>query len=187
MKFKSYTINNIIFICLLGIIWGFIYTSSDLLYNLLTLALTPVGFGPLANDIVLGLWCMAGPLTGFLIRKPGSSFLGEFLSSLMETFFMAQWGMANIISGFVQATGSEAGFFLTGYRYYNFFTLTLTATTTTIFSFAYDYFKNGYNLFPFSRLIIYFIVRWFSLFLFSAVLVSQILKLVQKADIIHDY
>lgn len=109
---KKLHVRDIILIALIAIIFGFIYLASDGLYNALTALLTPIGYGMLANDIMMGIWCMAGPLAGFLVRIPGSAFLGEFLGSCVELIAGEQWGAVNLISGAVQGLGSELGFTL---------------------------------------------------------------------------
>ena len=181
---KRINLNDIILMALIAIFFGFIYIASDTLYNLLTLILTPIGYGPLANDITIGIWCMAGPISGFIIRKPGSAFLGEFLSSCIETFIMAEWGVVNLISGFFQGLGNELGFTLTGYKHYNFFTLFLAATTTTIVTYLYDFYKNGYNHFSPSNVLFYFIVRWLSMIVFCCIFVKLIINLLEKSHVI---
>lgn len=183
---KKIHVRDIILIALIAIIFAIIYVASDNIYNFLTLALTPLGYGPMANDITMGIWCMAGPIAGFLVRLPGSAFLGEFLGAALETFMMAQWGAANLISGLVQGIGNELGFTLTGYKVYNTFTLFLSATTTTILTYAYDFFKNGYNQYPIYKMFIYFGVRWISMIIFCCILVKLIINLLEKAHVLKN-
>lgn len=180
---KKLHVRDIVFIALIAIIFGFIYVASDNIYNFLTMILTPIGYGPLANDITMGIWCMAGPLAGFIVRLPGAAFLGEFLGACVETFAMAQWGAINFLSGAIQGIGNELGFSLTGYKHYNWFTLFLSATTTTIVTYLYDFFKNGYNQFSPFNMVLYFVVRWVSMFLFTGVLVKLIINLLDKAHV----
>ena len=166
---KKLHVRDIILIALIAIIFGFIYLASDGLYNVLTALLTPVGYGMLANDIMMGIWCMAGPLAGFLVRLPGAE----------------QWGAVNLISGAVQGLGSELGFTFTSYRRYNWFTLFLSATTTTIVTYLYDFIKNGYSYFSTFNMIFYFVVRWLSMLLFTCVLVKLIINLLVKAHVVQ--
>ena len=181
---KKIHVNDVVLITLIAIVFGFIYIASDTIYNILTLVLTPVGYGPLANDITMGIWCMAGPIAGFLLKKPGAAFLGEFLSSCVETFIMAEWGIANVISGFMQGVGNELGFTLSGYKIYNWFTLFLSATTTTIVTYFYDFFKNGYNHFTIFNIWFYFFVRWLSMIVFCCLFVKLIIKLLEQVDVV---
>lgn len=183
---NKFHVRDVILLTLVAVVFAIIYIASDNIYNLLTLLLTPIGYGPMANDITMGIWCMAGPVAGFLIRLPGSAFLGEFLGALVETFLLAQWGSANFISGLVQGIGNELGFTLTRYKLYNTFTLFLSATTTTIVTYAYDFFKNGYNQYPLDKMAIYFGVRWLSMIVFCCIMVKLIINLLEKAHVIKN-
>ena len=123
---QHFHLRDIILLALIGIIFAVIYFGADFIYNALTVALSPIGYGPAANDITMGIWCMAGTLSGFLLRKPGAGFLGEFLAAAIETFMNGQWGAANFISGFVQGVATELGFTVTGYKIYNWLTVVTT-------------------------------------------------------------
>ena len=104
--FHQFHLKDIILLAIIGIVFGVIYLATGLLYNGLTIALTPFGYGPMANDITLGIWCMAGPLAGFMLRLPGASFLGEFLSAVVEMLLGDQWGVTTLLSGLVQGIGT---------------------------------------------------------------------------------
>lgn len=183
--FRRFHLKDIIFIAIIGILFGLIYLATGLLYNGLTVLLTPFGYGPMANDITLGIWCMAGTLTGFLLRLPGAAFLGEFLSSFIEMLLGDQWGAVNLLSGLVQGIGTELGFTLTFYRVYNWLTIVLTTTTTAIVTFAWDWYRNGYQHFTSQMLVNLAIVRWLSIFLFAGVLVKLIINLLDRAHVIQ--
>lgn len=182
--FHQFHLKDIILLAIIGIVFGVIYLATGLLYNGLTIALTPFGYGPMANDITLGIWCIAGPLAGFMLRLPGASFLGEFLSAVVEMLLGDQWGVTTLLSGLVQGIGTELGFTLTLYKIYNWVTLLLSATTTTILTFAWDWFRNGYSHFPFSMLIVMLIVRWLSMFFFTGVLVKLIVNLLNRSHVL---
>lgn len=183
MKFH---LKDIILLALISIIFGVIYFAAGFIYNALTLLLTPIGYGPMANDITMGIWCMAGPLAGFILRLPGASFLGEFLGAAIEMFLGEQWGAANLISGFVQGVGTELGFTITTYRLYNWLTVLAVTITTTIVTFAWDWVRNGYSHFAPHMLIVMFIVRLLSIFIFSGVLNKLIINLLSRAHVIKE-
>ena len=150
---KQFHLQDIILITMIALIFGAIFVGTDYLYNVLTIAV-----GPFANEILFGLWIMAGPLAGFMLRIPGAGFLGEFLAAVGEMFFGGQWGASTLISGAVQGIAVELGFTLTGYRFYNWLTLTLSTLTSTIITFGWDMFRNGYAAFSPRLLVILFIV-----------------------------
>ena len=182
---KGFHLRDIILLALIGIIFGVIYFAAAFVYNGLTLLLTPIGYGPLANDITMGIWCMAGPLAGFMFRLPGASFLGEFLGATVEMFLGDQWRAANLISGAVQGIGTELGFTLTGYRIYNWLTIILVTAATTIVTFAWDWFRNGYSQFAAHMLVVMIIVRFISIFLFAGVLNKLIINMLARAHVIR--
>ncbi|WP_076459804.1 ECF transporter S component [Limosilactobacillus caccae] len=177
-------LRDIILLALIGIVFGVVYFAAGFVYNGLTVLLSPIGYGPMANDITIGIWCMAGPLAGFLFRLPGSAFLGEFLGATVEMFLGDQWGAATLISGFVQGIGTELGFTVTFYKIYNWLTIVMTTVMTTLVTFAWDWFKNGYSHFSGQMIIILLIVRFISVFIFSGILVKLIANLLQRAHVI---
>ena len=184
MDKRQLHLKDIILLALIGIIFGVIYFATGFLYNALTLALAPIGYGPMANDLTIGIWCMAGPLAGFLFRLPGTAFLGEFLGAVVEMFLGGQWGAANLLSGFVQGIGNELGFTFTAYRLYNWLTVLVTTITTTITTFAWDWFKNGYSQFNSHMLIVMLVVRFCSILIFSGILVKLIVNLLTRTHVI---
>jgi energy-coupling factor transport system permease protein len=184
MNKSHFGLRDVILLALIGIIFGVIYFAGDFVYNAVTLLLTPLGLGAAGNDFTMGLWCMAGPLAGFMLKRPGSAFLGEFLGAAGEMFLGGQWGAANLISGAVQGVATELGFTLVGYRFYNWVTILSTTLTTTIVTFAWDWFRNGYSHFALPILLACFAIRLISMFLFCGVLVKLITRLLERAHVI---
>lgn len=178
-------VRDIILLALIGILFGAIFLGTNFIYDGLTVALTPVGLAPLANDISMGLWIMAGPLAGFMLRIPGAGFLGEFLAAVGEMFFGGQWGASTMISGAIQGIAIELGFTLTGYRFYNWLTLLLSTLTSTLITFGWDMFRNGYAAFAPKMLILLVIVRFISIFFFGGILVKLITNLLERSHVLH--
>ena len=58
--FHQFHLKDIILLAIIGIVFGVIYLATGLLYNGLTIALTPFGYGPMANDITVS-WFYAPP------------------------------------------------------------------------------------------------------------------------------
>lgn len=186
MQKRSFHLRDIILLALIAIIFGVIYYAAAFVYNGLTILLTPTGYGPVANDVTMGIWCMAGPLAGFLLRRPGAAFLGEFLGAAVEMFLGDQWGAANLISGAIQGVGTELGFTLTAYKLYNWITVILTSLTATVVSFGWDWFRNGYSHFAPQMLVVMLVVRFISMLVFSGVLVKLIVNLLGRAHVIKE-
>ena len=181
---KSWHIRDIILVTILAIFMGVIFWIINPVYTVLAAALAPFGLQPLANEIVLGIWVMAGPLAGFIIRIPGSATLGEFLGAAVEMFLGGIWGASTLISGAVQGIGAEIGFAATGYKRYNWTSLFISCLTTAIVTFAWDLFRSGYAAYHPSFLVLLFVVRCISIFLFGGVLTKLITNLLARAHVL---
>ncbi|WP_105956447.1 ECF transporter S component [Apilactobacillus quenuiae] len=181
---KIWNLRNIILLTLISIICGIIFFATGFIYNSLSLMLTPFGLAPFANDILIGLWIMAAPLAGFIFKKPGAAILSEILGSIVEMFLGGQWGASTLISGFIQGVASELGFAVTKYKHYDWIGIISTTITTTIITFIWDWFKNGYSSYAPNMLILLFITRMLSVFLFGGILTKLINNMLSKSNVI---
>lgn len=181
----TYSIRDIAFIALIGIFCGVIFFTTNISYNFLTAALTTIGLGPVANDLLLGLWMIAGPLGIMLTKKIGSSILAETLGGFVEMVLGGQFGAGAIISGLTQGIGTELGFTLTGYKWFGKSNLFLSCVTGTIVTFIWSYFNEGYAKYNFNFLILLFIARLISISFFDGLLVYWINQLIEKSGIVR--
>ncbi|KRM92071.1 ECF transporter S component [Liquorilactobacillus cacaonum] len=176
---KGWSVKDVIFLAIIGIFFGIIYQVWSYAYY--ALAATPLK--PYANDITLGVWIMAGPLAGVLLKKVGASLIGELLAAAVEMLLFSSWGAATLISGFIQGIGNELGFAATGYKNWDKLGLLLSTIGSTIITFIWDWFQNGYNEYHMGLLVTLFIIRFISIGFFSGVLVYWISRLVNKSGL----
>lgn len=181
---KAWRLSDIILIALIGIFFGAIFMGTNYVYDVLTAVLAPVGLSGLANELLLGLWCMPGMLAGYMLRLKGSATLGELLAATVEMFFGGQWGISTLISGVTQGFGAELGYIVTRYKHYDWLGLTASALTTTIVTFGWDLARNGYFKLQLWLLILYFVVRFCSMFLFGGVLTRLITDLLDRSHVL---
>ena len=181
---KNYwNLRDIIFLCLISIFFGVIYQGWNYAYYFI--ASTPLK--PYANDLTLGVWLMAGPLSAILFKKRGACFLGEFLASIVEMFLFSSWGISTVICGIIQGIGSELGFAITKYKHFDKIGVLTSIITSTIITFIWDLFQSGYLHYPFKMLISLFIIRLLSIGTFSGILVLQINRLLIKSGVFNNY
>lgn len=178
-KNNHWQVKDIIFLTLLAIFFGLIYQGSSYLYY--ALAATPLK--PYANDLLLGIWLMAGPLAGILLKRKGATFLGEFLAATVEMLLFSSWGATNLITGALQGATSELGFATTGYRNFGKRGLFFGVIYLAVVTFVWDYFQSGYQAYPISMLLSLFVIRVLSISFFDGILIYQIAKLVTKAQV----
>lgn len=181
----SYKLRDVAFIALTGVFCGAIFFGTSLSYNFLSAGLAAIGMGPVANDLLLGLWMIAGPLAAMLTHKLGASTLGELLGSFVEMILGGQWGAATLISGLIQGAGNGLGFALTGYRRFDKLGLLLSTITGTIITFGWSLINEGYAKYNIGFLLLLFVVRFISIGFFAGVLVYWINKLVEKSGILN--
>ena len=77
---KHLTLKDIIFIMLIALIFGALFVGTDVIYAPLYLVI-----GPFANEVLFGLWIMAGPLAIAILRLPGTAVIGEVLAAFWVT------------------------------------------------------------------------------------------------------
>ncbi|KRK32667.1 thiamin ABC transporter subunit [Loigolactobacillus bifermentans DSM 20003] len=182
---QGYKLRDVAFIGIIGVFCGAIFFATDLSYNVLTAALSVIGLGPVANDLLLGLWMIAGPLAAMLTRKIGSCTIAETLGGFVEMILGGQFGAGAILSGLVQGVGNELGFAATRYQRFDKFGLFLSTITSTIITFAWSLLSEGYAKYNVGFLVLLFVVRLISIGFFAGVLVYWINKLVEKSGILQ--
>lgn len=178
-KITGWQVRDVIYLAIIAIFFGVIYQLWSLPYTLI--AATPLK--PFANDLTIGVWVMAGPLASLIIKKPGAGILGEVIAATVEMFLFSQWGVLNLISGFIQGASAELGFTATGYHTWSKRNLFLSTIFMTIITFIWDLFQNGYLAYQLSLLISLFIIRFLSIGFFAGVLVYLIAKMLHQAGL----
>ena len=77
-----------------------------------------VAFPPLVG-LFGGIWVLAGPLAGIIVRKPGAALIAETLAAAVEAVLGSNFGSTAIISGLLQGAGAEIVFLAFLYRKWN--------------------------------------------------------------------
>ncbi|MDF7626824.1 ECF transporter S component [Lactobacillaceae bacterium L1_55_11] len=177
-----WSLRDVIFLALVGIAFGLIYWLMDWVYQLSGALLGAVGLKALNDEVTLGPWMMAAPLASLLLRRVGAGLIGELLAATGEMLLGSSFGASNLLSGLVQGVGSELGFALTGYRNWQL-GLWLSTLTGTVVTFAWSLIVAGYSHYQPGLLVLLFVVRFASIFLFAGVLVKAIVALLAKSQL----
>ncbi|MBZ2405806.1 ECF transporter S component [Liquorilactobacillus hordei] len=177
---KGWSVKDVIFLAIIAIFFGIIYQVWSFAYY--AVAATPLK--PYANDLTLGVWIMAGPLAGVLLKKAGASVIGELLAAAVEMLLFSSWGASTLISGFIQGIGNELGFAVTGYKNWGKLGLLLSTIGSTIVTFIWDWFQSGYSEYQVGLLISLFVIRFISIGFFAGILVYWIKKLTDQSGLI---
>ena len=73
------------------------------------------GFPPL-GELALGVWLIPAVLGALIVRRPGAAVLTELIAANVELLLGNQWGVAVLLSGFLQGVGVEIVFAIVLWR-----------------------------------------------------------------------
>ncbi|MCC5997814.1 MAG: ECF transporter S component [Thermofilum sp.] len=158
------------------LVWSNIVWDATKL--LLGLSLTP---------IIYGVWFIGATIPAYIIRKPYVAVLGEFLASILEFFYGSQFASTVLLYGFMQGLMSEAVFFLTRYKKWDWLTMALAGAAPALWAAPADTILYGITspLTPELR-IVFWSLYFVSGAIFSGILVKAILDYVAKKSSLLD-
>ena len=115
--------------------------------------------GPLAMDIMFGLWFAGSTFNAYVIRKPGVAFATAMIAVVAEILSGNASGAILLLTGFVQGLGSELPFAVTGWKRYSAPVLAASGATAALLSFIYNWFRFDYGTLQWGLLIAMFVIR----------------------------
>jgi energy-coupling factor transport system substrate-specific component len=186
-KKNGWALRDIIMMGILGVVFAAIYLASTSLWIALQAAFTPFGLAAFAVDIVYGIWFMAGSLAAFIIRKPGTAFLAEFLAAIIEMLMGNFGGPMVVLFGAVQGLGNEAGFAVLRYRNFKLPGMILSAVFAAVFSFVAEILTGSLELLSPGIVIARLVVRIVSAIVFTAVICYLAGKALARTGVLKSY
>lgn len=107
---KGLTLTDVLITMVIGFVFAVIYSAWDVVYTVLQ----PLGLH--LNELVYGMWFIAGVLAFLIIRKPGVALLAEFAAGAGETIVLLQFDTVLIIYALLQGLACEIIFLATKYK-----------------------------------------------------------------------
>lgn len=104
---------DLLTVTFLGAAFGVLYWLWGLAYTAPATALEGL-YKPL-GALTYGPWLIAGVVCGLVVRRPGAAFLGELTAALVSMLAGTAWGWTTLLSGLLEALGTEIGFALFAY------------------------------------------------------------------------
>jgi energy-coupling factor transport system substrate-specific component len=186
-KANGWALRDIIMMGILGVVFAAIYLASTSLWIALQAAFTPFGLAAFAVDIVYGIWFMAGSLAAFIIRKPGTAFLAEFLASIIEMLMGNFGGPMVVLFGAVQGLGNEAGFAVFRYKNFRLPGMILSAVFAAVFSFVAEIITGSVELLSPGIVIARLAVRIGSAIIFTGVISCLAGRALTRTGVLKSY
>jgi energy-coupling factor transport system substrate-specific component len=127
MKMKlKYTSLDIVALAGIAVLSGVIFViASNYLYPFLTGLIPAYPIMILLWPFMYGFWALGGTAAGYLIRKPGSAFSGEFLGALIEMILGSYFAITTLVYGFIAGFASEVVFAMWRYKKYDYLSMAL--------------------------------------------------------------
>ena len=127
---KQWRVVDYVVTAVLGIGVGLIFWVLALSWKVLELGFQAF---PPSIGLIAGLWVLAGPLAGAIIRKPGAALLCELIAAIVEAVLGSHFGATVLLSGLVQGLGAELIFAAFGYRKFNLWVTSLAGLLAAAF------------------------------------------------------
>ncbi len=128
--FVSFTLMEIVVMAIIGVINGVLGTPNAMLGRLFMTFSGSYGF--LAFAAVCGGFYIAGPLCGYIIRKPGAATIAETMNGVAQVLSGNPNGIMVLGAGFLQGFMSDLGFAFYGYRKWTLTVLALSGALAPI-------------------------------------------------------
>ena len=175
---KGWTTRETVVVAVSSVVFGMIYLAWVQLW-LLAQGL----IGPIAMDIVFGLWFAGSTFNAYVVRKPGVAFATAMIAVITELLAGNPAGLILLITGLVQGAGSEIPFALTRWRRYSWFVLLTSGGMAAVMSFGYNWIIFDYQNLDTGLLIAMFIIRVASGMLLGALLPRSFANMVRSTGV----
>jgi energy-coupling factor transport system substrate-specific component len=185
---RGWSLRDIILLGVLGVVFALVYMAVLNIGLIIQAAMTPFGYGVFAFEIVYGLWFLAASLAAYIIQKPGTALLAEFLAAAIEFLMLGNpGGPLVLVAGAFQGLGSEAGFAVFRYRVFNMKSLAVSALLAAVFSFSWEFVTMAYYLLDTKIVIARLCIRIVSAIVFSGFIAYGLGKGLAKTGVLKSY
>lgn len=139
---KNLTLSETVFLTVMATALGIAWWAYSFIYDIISPLLKTFGL----SGLLEGVWQMGGIFFAYIIRKPGSAFLGAVIAAAVEGL-ISQWGFSALLSGVCQGLPVELLFLATSYKVWNRFNCALAGTLSALGGYIITYFWYGYGAF----------------------------------------
>lgn len=139
MLSKTVTLKEAILTVVIAILCGILYTVWIPVYEFVN------AFSGFLGDFISPVWCIAGIIAGYIIRKPGVALFAEFAAAALEMIAGGEYGLSTVLSGILQGLGAELVFMATGYKKWTLSVLMLASVGSIIGGYIVNYLFWGYG------------------------------------------
>ena len=170
-------LTDILVTIVISIVFGLIYKVWGPLYSL------AATLGLHIDQLIYGMWFMAGTVAYLLIRKPGLALLAEVAAASGEFLTGSQFGLEVLIYGVIQGVLAELVFLLFRYKRYDILVVSLASIGSAAGSIALDWYKGYIGDLATWNLTLYLAARLIGSVLISGVAAYYLVKALEKTGV----
>jgi energy-coupling factor transport system permease protein len=181
--FVAFTLLEIVIMAIIGVINGVLGTPNAMLGRFFMTFSGSYGF--LAFAAIAGGFYIAGPLCGYIIRKPGAATIAETMNGVAQLLSGNPNGIAVLAAGFLQGFMSDIGFAFFGYRKWTLPVIALSGALAPLLQQIPEVYFFGVGDMGISYNLLALFIRMVSGVVYAIILVKPIAHALAKAGVLR--
>ncbi|MBM7044735.1 MULTISPECIES: ECF transporter S component [Rhizobium] len=181
--FVAFTLLEIVIMAIIGVINGVLGTPNAMIGRFFMTFSGAYGF--LAFAAICGGFYIAGPLCGYIIRKPGAATIAETMNGVAQVLSGNPNGIMVLGAGFLQGFMSDVGFAFYGYRKWTLSVLALSGALAPLLQQIPEVYFFGVGDMGISYNLLALIIRMVSGAVYAIILVKPIAHGLAKAGVLR--
>jgi energy-coupling factor transport system substrate-specific component len=174
---KGLKLTDILVTIVIAIAFGIVY----ILWGSVFYAVKPLGLH--VDQLIYGMWFIAGPVAYLIIRKPGVALLAEIAAASGEFLLGSPWGLSVLLYGVVQGLFAELVFMAFRYKRFNMSTAVLAAIASCIGSVIMDFAYGEIGALAPWNLTLFMIARFAGSIVFAGVFAYYLVKVLEATGV----
>src|ERR1700691_1152648 len=181
--FVAFTLLEIVIMAIIGVINGVLGTPNAMAGRFFMTFSGSYGF--LAFAAICGGFYVAGPLCGYIIRKPGAATIAETMNGVAQVLSGNPNGIAVLAAGFLQGFMSDIGFAFYGYKRWTLSVIALSGALAPLLQQIPEVYFFGFGDMGISYNLLALIIRMASGAVYAIILVKPIAIGLAKAGVLR--
>jgi len=181
--FVAFTLLEIVIMAIIGVINGVLGTPNAMAGRFFMTFSGSYGF--LAFAAICGGFYIAGPLCGYIIRKPGAATIAETMNGVAQVLSGNPNGVMVLGAGFLQGFMSDVGFAFYGYRKWTLSVISLSGALAPLLQQIPEVYFFGVGDMGISYNLLALAIRMVSGAVYAIILVKPIAFALVKAGVLR--
>jgi energy-coupling factor transport system substrate-specific component len=181
--FVAFTLLEIVIMAIIGVINGVLGTPNAMAGRFFMTFSGSYGF--LAFAAICGGFYIAGPLCGYIIRKPGAATIAETMNGVAQVLSGNPNGVMVLGAGFLQGFMSDIGFAFYGYRKWTLSVIALSGALAPLLQQIPEVYFFGVGDMGISYNLLALVIRMISGAVYAIILVKPIAYALVKAGVLR--